>query len=81
MTETTWTDCGHDNYAPGVVLDPFAGTGTTLCVADLHNRTGLGFDIDARNAELVDARRADVARSLFGTTPEIPGQLDMFGAA
>lgn len=73
-----WTDCGHDAYAPGVVLDPFAGTGTTLAVADLHGRHGIGFDIDARNAQLMDARRAEVARNLFGTTPEIPGQLDIF---
>ena len=73
-----WTDCGHDAYAPGVVLDPFAGTGTTLAVADLHGRHGIGFDIDARNAQLMDARRAEVARNLFGTAPEIPGQLDIF---
>ena len=73
-----WTDCGHDAFAPGMVLDPFAGTGTTLAVADLHGRHGIGFDIDARNAQLMDARRAEVARNLFGTTPEIPGQLDIF---
>ena len=77
-TTLGWTDCGHDAYAPGVVLDPFAGTGTTLAVADLHGRHGIGFDIDARNAQLMDARRAEVARNLFGTTPEIPGQLDIF---
>ena len=81
LEQLGWTDCGRADYAPGVVLDPFAGTGTTLCVADLHGRTGIGFDIDSRNAELVDARRAEVARNLFGTLPEIPGQLDMFGGA
>jgi DNA modification methylase len=72
-----WTDCGHDDYAPGVTLDPFAGTATTLCVADLHNRTGIGFDIDHKNAELVQARRQEVSRALFGTKPEVPGQMEM----
>lgn len=72
-----WSSCGHDDYGPGVVLDPFAGTGTTLAVADLHNRTGIGFDIDPRNADLVPARRAEVARALFGTRPELPGQLEL----
>ena len=81
LEQLGWTDCGHDDYAPGVVLDPFCGTATTLVTADLHGRHGIGFDIDARNAALVDARRAEVARNLFGTAPEIPGQLDMFGGA
>ena len=77
-TTTGWTDCGHGDYRPGVVLDPFAGTGTTLAVADLHGRDAIGFDIDDRNRDLYDARRAEVARNLFGSRPELPGQLDMF---
>ena len=28
----SWTSCVHDNYRPGLVLDPFAGTGTSLRV-------------------------------------------------
>ena len=33
-TRTTgWSDCGHDAYRPGLVLDPFAGTGTTQAAA------------------------------------------------
>jgi hypothetical protein len=78
-----WTDCGHDNYRPGVVLDPFAGTGTTLAVADLHGRDAIGIDIDKRNRELVDARHAECRRALFGTKPETVGQMGLFegGAA
>lgn len=74
-----WTDCGHDNYAPGVVLDPFAGTGTTLCVADLHGRDGIGIDIDPRNRDLLEPRMAEVRKNLFGVKPELPGQIDLFG--
>lgn len=51
-----WSDCGHDNYRPGLVLDPFAGTGTTLAVAHGHGRDAIGIDIDERNAELARER-------------------------
>ena len=74
-----WTDCGHDDYRPGVVLDPFAGTGTTLAVADCHGRDAIGIDIDERNRALYDARRAEVRKTLFGVAPENPNQLDLFG--
>ena len=47
-----WTDCGHDDWRSGVVLDPFAGSGTTLMVATGHGRDAIGCDIDERNAEL-----------------------------
>jgi hypothetical protein len=76
-----WTDCGHDDYRPGVVLDPFAGTGTTLAVADCHGRDAIGIDIDERNHALYPARCAEVRKALFGTRPETPGQLDLFGGA
>jgi hypothetical protein len=76
-----WTDCGHDNYRPGTVLDPFAGTGTTLAVADCHGRDAIGIDIDERNHALYPARYAEVRKALFGTRPETPGQLDLFGGA
>ena len=47
-----WSDCGHDSWRNGVVLDPFAGSGTTLMVATGHGRDAIGVDIDARNADL-----------------------------
>ncbi len=51
-----WSDCGHDDYRPGLVLDPFAGTGTTLAVAHGHGRDAIGIDIDERSAELARDR-------------------------
>lgn len=51
-----WTDCGHDNYRAGVVLDPFAGVGTTLSVAFDHGRDAIGIDLDERNAVLAMER-------------------------
>ena len=51
-----WTDCGHADYRPGAVLDPFAGSGTTLAVAMGHGRDAIGIDLDGRNAELARQR-------------------------
>jgi site-specific DNA-methyltransferase (cytosine-N4-specific) len=52
-----WTDCGHgDNWRNGIVLDPFAGSGTTLAVATGHGRDAIGIDLDARNLELARDR-------------------------
>jgi hypothetical protein len=75
---STWSDCGHDDYTPGTVLDPFCGTGTTLAVGDLHGRNSIGIDIDERNHDLLPARLIECKRSLFGTPAPMPGQMDMF---
>lgn len=41
-----WTDCGcGELHVPGVVLDPFMGTGTTLDVAIGLGRRGIGVDL------------------------------------
>lgn len=71
-----WIDCGcGDTWTPGVVLDPFAGTGTTLAVADLHGRDSIGIDIDARNRDLLPARINEVRKSLTGMRPPMEGQM------
>ena len=51
-----WTDCGHDAWRTGVVLDPFAGSGTTLRMALGNGRSSIGIDLDERNAELARNR-------------------------
>ena len=74
-----WTDCGHNNYQPGTVLDPFAGTGTTLVVAEYHGRNAIGIDIDERNALLVDRRREEVRRNLNPThVKQVDGQVTLW---
>ena len=60
-----WTDCGHHNYRPGVVLDPFGGSGTTGAVSTGLGRDCVLIDIDERNAEL--------ARQRIGMFVEIVG--------
>ena len=53
-----WSDCPCDtpDYQPGVVLDPFAGTGTTLLAATGHGRHAIGIDLDASNLTLAHQR-------------------------
>jgi site-specific DNA-methyltransferase (adenine-specific) len=51
---------------PGdLVLDPFAGSGTTLAVAKRLGRRYLGMELSAEYA-------AKVRRRLAGVTPELP---------
>lgn len=51
-----WSDCGHDTWRPGRILDPFVGSGTTLEVATGMARDATGIDIDERNALLAAER-------------------------
>ncbi len=49
-----WTDCGCGvPFAPGVVLDPFMGTGTTLDVAHDMGRRAIGVDLDVSQGKEV----------------------------
>ncbi|GEK72863.1 MULTISPECIES: DNA-methyltransferase [Halomonas] len=46
-----WTECKcNAGYSPGLVLDPFMGTGTTLRVAANLGRRAVGVDLDITNA-------------------------------
>lgn len=51
-----WTDCGHNAYRPGIVLDPFAGSGTTLEVARRLGRHAVGIELNPAYAEIAAAR-------------------------
>ena len=54
-----WLDCpdtDSPSFRPGIVLDPFAGSGTTLMVATGLGRAAIGFDLDERNVELARDR-------------------------
>lgn len=51
-----WTDCGHEAYRLGLVLDPFAGTGVTGAVASGCGRDAILVDLDERNLDLARER-------------------------
>ena len=44
------------SYVGDVVFDPFSGSGTTALVAALHNRIGMGLDIDEQYCNLAKNR-------------------------
>lgn len=68
---------------PGVVLDPFSGTGTTALVAKVLGRHGIGVDLSADYCRLAEWRTNDpgqIASAMEVEKPpvEIAGQIDLF---
>jgi hypothetical protein len=51
-TPNGWSDCGHNTYRPGTVLDPFSGSGTTGLAATRHGRRYVGIDLSAEYLDL-----------------------------
>lgn len=84
-----WREYHFDRWVPAatrpaVVLDPFSGTGTTVMVADVLSRTGVGIERSQDYCRLAQWRTADPAeraRALgVPKPPPVPqGQMDLFG--
>lgn len=49
-------NCDTDKYAPGIVLDPFNGSGTTCLVAKKLKRRYIGFDINPEYCKMAKDR-------------------------
>jgi len=81
-TTTTigWSGCGHDNYRPGIMLDPFADAGTTLACADLAGRDAIGVELNRNIHDLYPRRLAECRRKLYQAPIKSPGQLSLLGA-
>ena len=60
-----WSDCGHNNWRPGQVLDPFMGSGTVAKVARDHQRHAIGIDLNETYLQLA-ARRLQQLSLLTG---------------
>ncbi len=68
---------------PGVVLDPFGGTGTTALVADVLGRHGISVDMSADYCRLAQWRTTDPGQRAKAARVEKPpveavGQMDLF---
>ena len=66
-TTIGYTDCGHNAYRPGIVLDPFHGSGTTGQAAQHTGRRYIGIDINAEYLDLSLNTRLRNATLDFGT--------------
>lgn len=53
-----FSDCGHDDYRPGLVLDPFLGSGTTAHVARKLDRRTIGIELNPDYCALAARRLA-----------------------
>ena len=51
-----WTDCGHNAWRPGVVLDPFMGSGTVAKVARDQQRHAIGIELNLEYCEMIATR-------------------------
>jgi len=67
-TKTTgWQPtCSCDNKGEGrsVVLDPFAGSGTTLFVSEENNRDSVGIELNPEYIKLIDKRMSEIQHRL-----------------
>lgn len=59
--------CGAAS-TPGLVLDPFMGTGTTAIAAEIHRRDWLGIELNADYAAMASERIETARRSPQGET-------------
>ena len=60
-----WTDCGcNAGFTPGIVLDPFTGSGTTLIVARKLLRSYLGIELNPKYVEMANNRLSKIPRRL-----------------
>jgi DNA modification methylase len=67
-TTTGWSpscDCAADEPVPCTVLDPFAGSGTTLAMARRMGRRAIGIELQAEYLPLIQRRVRDGALPLL----------------
>lgn len=75
------SDCAEeDNWprVPCIVLDPFAGTGTTVVAAMAHGRSGIGFDISEEYVGKIAGVKVEAAKKGFTMEEVRRGQRSLF---
>ena len=67
-TTTGWQptcSCDNEGKAKCKVLDPFAGSGTTLWVAESHGRDSVGIELSEEYVKLIEKRMANFQMTIF----------------
>jgi len=65
MVDKGYTDCGcNAGFEPGVVLDPFAGSGTVMAVAKKLGRKAIGIELNEGYCNLTVKRLQKISLSL-----------------
>ena len=67
---------GHASRAGELVLDPFAGYGTTVTVAERMGRRGIGIELIPEHLEIARLRAGPAARLILGDARELNRLVD-----
>lgn len=70
-----FTDCGHGSYVPGLVLDPFSGSGTTALVAQKLGRRAIGVDLSEEYTAMAAKRIGEVPLPLILSPAKVSSDL------
>jgi hypothetical protein len=62
--------CSHATWRPGVVLDPFLGSGTVAIAAETYGRDWIGIELNPTYAALATQRLGDWRTQKSSTTKE-----------
>lgn len=63
----------------GLIVDPFAGSGTTLVACEMEKRRGIGFELEPENVAISN-RRIEGAREALDGRAALEGQRALFQA-
>jgi hypothetical protein len=77
-TTIGWTDCGCGDYRPGIVLDPFGGSGTTGIVAAKCKRDYILIELNEEYAETIARPRLSHVETGVTVAEQRAGQLPLF---
>ena len=63
--------CKNEGSGRCIVLDPFAGSGTTLWVAEHYGRDSVGIELSEKYVKLIEKRMADMQQTIFSLGVEV----------
>ncbi len=58
--------CNNEGTGRCIVLDPFAGSGTTLWVAEYYGRDSIGIELSPEYVKLIEKRMDNFQQTIFG---------------